>query len=86
MKLDTKQKPRSMLARKQFSDNRIKYGNDDSDIWLFLKELADWLPFSERKIRGLVERKKIPFHKPPGTSQLLFNKAEINEWLRSPSQ
>lgn len=54
----------------------------DSDQWLDLKELCEYLPDKPSKatIYAYVHDRAIPFHK--GAKKLRFLKAEINAWMK----
>lgn len=56
-------------------------GNADSDRWLNLNELCEYLPDKPSKatIYSFVQNRKIPFHK--GAKKLRFLKSEIDAWL-----
>ena len=41
---------------------------------------------SEKSIRALIARRRIPFRKPPGTRRYLFSIAEIREWIGAGDQ
>lgn len=41
---------------------------------------------SEKSIRALIARRKIPFRKPPGTRRYLFSIEEIREWIGAGDQ
>lgn len=50
--------------------------------WVTLKELKDVMPgnFSKRYLYYLVQSKQIPHYK-PSPNKLLFNLADVEEWL-----
>lgn len=50
--------------------------------WVTLKELKDVMPgnFSKRYLYYLVQSKQIPHYK-PSPNKLLFNLADVEQWL-----
>lgn len=53
------------------------------DDYLTVRELAQWIKFSESHVYALVNKKKIPFIKLGG--KLLFDKSKIQNWLEQNS-
>lgn len=43
--------------------------------------VADLTGLSEKSIRALIARRKIPFRKPPGTRRYLFSIDEVRNWV-----
>ena len=43
--------------------------------------VADPTGLSEKSIRALIARRKIPFRKPPGTRRYLFSIDEVRNWV-----
>jgi arsenate reductase-like glutaredoxin family protein len=58
---------------KKFFDNRI------SGELLTLEDLKNWLKITERQVRNLVYKRKIPYKKVG--KFLRFEKCEIDRWL-----
>lgn len=50
------------------------------DQYLTIKELCDLIGYKKTSIYGLVQKRKIPFHK---RGKLFFLKSEIMEWLKN---
>lgn len=48
--------------------------------FLSVRELAEYLDYTEQSIRNLVTQNKIPYLKPNG--KLFFEKAAIDNWMR----
>lgn len=57
--------------------------NHEADRWFDLTEVCAYLPDKPAKptVYGLVNDKKIPYHKNPGQKKLRFLKSEIDLWL-----
>lgn len=54
--------------------------NVNSDKYLTIEELSDLIGYKKTSIYGLVQKRKIPYHK---KGKLFFLKSEIMEWLKS---
>lgn len=77
MNLDTKRKPRKLKAN-AVSDNRT------DETWMTVEEVAQHLKATERQVRDLVYRRKIPYSK---LGRLLrFHRPTIDDWMLSNSQ
>lgn len=50
--------------------------------WMTIKDLSEYLQASESMIRSFIRQKRIPFYDNHGL--LRFNKAEIDEWMKTP--
>ena len=63
-------------------DKLVPPKKDDEPQWLNVADLIEFLPThpAEQTIYGWTSARKIPFHK-KGKS-VIFNKKEIEEWLR----
>ena len=48
--------------------------------------VADLTGLSEKAIRALIARRKIPFRKPPGTRRYLFNLEDVRAWVGAGDQ
>ena len=51
-----------------------------------VRGVAALLGLSEKAIRALVARRKIPFRKPPGTRRYLFNLENVRDWVGAGDQ
>ena len=62
----------------------LKYAREEEssqeDQYLTIEELAELIGYKKTSIYGLVQKKKIPYHK---KGKLFFLKSEIMEWLKS---
>lgn len=45
------------------------------------REAAELLKFSVAKLYQLVQRRRIPFFRPPGTRAIRFEKSQLLKWL-----
>jgi excisionase family DNA binding protein len=52
--------------------------------WLTVPQVAAYLRTSEDGIRALVKRGRIPHHRAAG--RILFERAEIDDWVRSDAE
>ena len=50
-------------------------------IWLDISQLAEYLNISKATIYKYVSLNRIPYHKIPGSSKLLFKRIEIDDWI-----
>jgi len=50
--------------------------------WLDVRGAADYLVTTPKGIRGLVNRREIPFTKTPN-GRILFDRRELEAWVRS---
>ena len=50
--------------------------------WLTPEQLASYIGLSVSTIYQYVSNRKIPFHKIPGSSKLLFQRNEIDAWIQ----
>ena len=62
----------------------LKYAREEEsfqeDQYLTIDELCELIGYKKSSIYGLVQKKKIPFHK---KGKLFFLKSEIMEWLKN---
>ena len=59
----------------------IEHNGHNTQVWLTPDALSKYLGISKNTIYQYVSRGKIPFHKIPNSSKLLFNRKEIDEWI-----
>jgi excisionase family DNA binding protein len=52
-----------------------------SRVWLNPQQLAQYIDLSKNTIYQYVQKNRIPFHKIPGSSRILFNRLEIDAWI-----
>ena len=50
--------------------------------WLTVPEAAAYLKVSDTALRTLVNRRRVPFHKPSGR-MIRFKRSELDKWLGS---
>ena len=53
----------------------------NAQLWLTPDKVSKYLGVSKNTIYQYVSRGKIPFHKIPNSSKLIFNRKEIDEWI-----
>lgn len=62
----------------------LKYAREEEssqeDQYLTIDELCELIGYKKTSVYGLVQKKKIPYHK---KGKLYFLKSEIMEWLKS---
>ena len=51
--------------------------------WVNYEGLSQYLGVKETTLRKWVHARRIPYHKMPGSSFVRFDRAEVDEWLRS---
>ena len=49
--------------------------------WLTIEMLSYYIGLSKATIYQYVSKNRIPYHKIPGSSRLLFLRVEIDEWI-----
>lgn len=49
--------------------------------WLDTKAAADYLSTTAQSIRDMVRRQRLPHHRAPGTSRLLFKASELDAFV-----
>ena len=62
--------------------NYVQSIETSSRTWLTPYQLATYIGLSVHTIYQYVSNRKIPFHKIPGSSKLLFQKEEIDLWIQ----
>ena len=62
--------------------NHVQSIDTSSRTWLTPDQLARYTGLSVHTIYQYVSNRKIPFHKIPGSSKLLFHKDEIDLWIQ----
>ena len=50
--------------------------------WLNTPQLARYIELAEDTIRQYVSRRKIPYHKIPGSNQVRFDIEQIDAWMQ----
>lgn len=58
-----------------------RVGNVQPDRWLDVSDAAEHLACPKSRLYALVSARRIPHHK--DGSRLLFDRAELNEWVRA---
>jgi len=50
--------------------------------WLSVQQLSKYIHLSVNTIYQYVSENKIPYYKIPGSSKILFNREEIDAWIK----
>lgn len=51
--------------------------------WLTVRELADYIGYSQRSIYRFVTERRIPYYQPGPGRSLLFDRGEVDAWIAS---
>jgi len=61
----------------------LKQLNANSQTWLTVSDLSVYIGIKLSTVYQYVHQNRIPYHKIPGSSKLVFAKAEVDEWIRN---